>query len=525
MNFKTIILRFRDLVTENGDTIIEHQNIIQKKKAVWWAWWRKGNEKTPITEFSILRTFAESNNINVYLLDSGQRKLYQAICNTVYFSPDEDTLSPKPDMTPRYYRTRKYAAWFHFSSIVECNWDEIRNFSYVQTDSLFLDSSINYSMFSNKRIYDLNELIQQNRTVWFVREYKTTDTDHEVILLNTNITEPNDFSTHYFEVKGSSLLWLSDLHNDNNPLFPVSKQKSPDRDTLTDHIRHSYNEFSDICGLLISGDITNQARNEGFAITQEFIEDLNRELRQPLSSQTIIFCPGNHDFSMSSSELREKSPTLLSICSENTKAYCDFYHKIHGKFPNQHFACGRKFLMASGRTVEIAALNSLTLQQYKDFEGHGYLSSEQLEFVAQEMGWNDSINTTAVRIAVMHHHYLPTCLVEKIDANKASSVVYDAERLMRWLKKYKVHILLHGHKHQCFSAVVNFPIQSSEKNYDFTNKNQTYIIGMGGTGADNCENMYAIIRFLTDSIKIDFYRIYSDNIREDRLDHTVTIPL
>lgn len=48
---------------------------------------------------------------------------------------------------------------------------------------------------------------------------------------------------------------------------------------------------------------------------------------------------------------------------------------------------------------------------------------------------------------------------------------------------------------------------------------------MGGTNADNCENMYAIIRFLTDSIKIDFYRIDSDNIREDRLDHTVTIPL
>lgn len=34
MNFKTIILHFRDLVTENGDTIIEHQNIIQKKECL-----------------------------------------------------------------------------------------------------------------------------------------------------------------------------------------------------------------------------------------------------------------------------------------------------------------------------------------------------------------------------------------------------------------------------------------------------------------------------------------------------------
>lgn len=53
-------------------------------------------------------------------------------------------------------------------------------------------------------------------------------------------------------------------------------------------------------------------------------------------------------------------------------------------------ACGRRLLMSTGRTVEIVALNSLILQQYKDFEGYGFLSDKQLEYVANKMGWKEN---------------------------------------------------------------------------------------------------------------------------------------
>ena len=46
VEFQTIILRFRDLVTETGETILAHDSIIKEKQAVWWAWWNKGNEKS-----------------------------------------------------------------------------------------------------------------------------------------------------------------------------------------------------------------------------------------------------------------------------------------------------------------------------------------------------------------------------------------------------------------------------------------------------------------------------------------------
>lgn len=157
-------------------------------------------------------------------------------------------------------------------------------------------------------------------------------------------------------------------------------------------------------------------------MADEFIDSLNRVLQRPLSSESIIFCPGNHDFTRIDDILGEKTPDLLAEHIDSAKDYREFYHKVHSKYPNEYFACGRKFLMASGRTVEIVALNSIMLQQYKDFEGHGYLSQGQLDFVAKQMRWNEEESTSAIRIAVMHHHYLPTCLVEQIDASKTSSV-------------------------------------------------------------------------------------------------------
>lgn len=527
VEFQTIILRFRDLVTETGETILAHNSIIKEKQAVWWAWWNKGNENIPVQEFSTLRTYAENDGISVYLLDSGQKKLYKAMCAGVNFSTRDPAESPDKELTPEYYRSRKYPAWFKFVKIEECTPDEIHHFSYVQVDSLFCDDSINYSMFSEKRVYDLNELIQQNRTVWFVRNYSDQDPNHEIKLLNAHITEPSDFSARYFEAGGDSLLWLSDLHFDQNSRIPVGEQRNLNKATLTEHIKGSYAEADHLSGLLISGDITNCGKSEGFSMADEFIDSLNRVLKRPLSSESILFCPGNHDFTRIEDNLGEGTPDLLTEHINNAKDYREFYHKVHSKYPNEFFACGRKFLMASGRTVEIVALNSIMLQQYKDFEGHGYLSQEQLDFVAKQMRWNEEESTSAIRIAVMHHHYLPTCLVEQIDASKASSVVYDAERLMRWMEKYHVQILLHGHKHRSFASVVGFPTRASEAEtcYSFMNNSQVYVIGMGGTGARSCENMYAIIHFLATSVEISFYQIFGDNSQNDRLLRTFHIDI
>lgn len=68
MDFKTLILRFRDLDIAENETIKRHQSIIDEKDHVWWAWWKKGNEKTPQDEFGALNTQADNSPIEVFLL-------------------------------------------------------------------------------------------------------------------------------------------------------------------------------------------------------------------------------------------------------------------------------------------------------------------------------------------------------------------------------------------------------------------------------------------------------------------------
>lgn len=456
-------------------------------------------------------------------MDSGQKKLFRANCLNIEHFTDKK-LSPDTDCTPTYYNKQRYYAWFKFDKIVECDIVEVRDYTYVKVDSLFVENSSNYDKFYGKRVYSIDDMIQQNRTIWFVRDYdEKKDSDYEIQLLNSNIVEPHDFSEKYFETDSDTLLWLSDLHFGTDDVFKVKTEKTSDI-TLTQHIQNAYNDLEKIGGLIITGDITSYGKAEGFIKAKDFISDLNRHLARPLISENIIFCPGNHDFVRKEEKLGDSNPEKVSDNPDSFKDYKDFYSLIHNLIPNEYLAFGRKLLMSTGRTVEIVALNSLILQQYKDFEGHGFLSKEQLEYVAKNMQWEENTQTSSVRIAIMHHHYMPTCLVEQIDVNRSSSVVYDAERLAQWLVKNNIKLLLHGHKHQSFiSKLGHFDSKSSEVNEDpFKN---IHIIGMGGTGAKACENKIATLKFCNDKIELNFFRIYADNTEDDKPLQTIYIPI
>lgn len=454
MEFETVILRFRDLVTENNVTIARHKDMIDKKGYVWWGWWNKGNEKLPFEEFCVLKGEIESKPKYFYLMDSGQEKLYKAECLDIKCSGSDKILSPELECTPNYYNEQKYYAWFKFDKIEECEADEVKNYTYVKVDSLFVENHSNYEKFYEKRVYNIKEMIQQNRTIWFVRNYnENDDSDYEIQLLNSSVVEPHDFSDKYFETGSDTLLWLSDLHFGTDDVFKVKMAKETDV-TLTAHIRNAYNDLNKVGGLIITGDITSLGKPEGFTKAEEFIVDLNRNLTRKLISENIIFCPGNHDFVRKNEMLGNGVPEKVSENPDSISAYKEFYSSIHNLNPNEYMACGRRLLMSTGRTVEIVALNSLILQQYKDFEGHGFLSDKQLEYVANKMGWEENVQTNSVRIVIMHHHYMPTCLVEQVDVKKPSSVVYDAERLVQWLAKYDIKLLLHGHKHQSFVSKI-----------------------------------------------------------------------
>lgn len=529
MEFNTIILRFRDLVTEENGTIQRHQEIIKNKNFVWWGWWNKGNEKVPFDEFAVLKQKMKET-LDLFLMDSGQKKLYIAKCCDMEYRDEEKIESPEIDHTPDYYNNQSYYAWFKLTEIQGCDSTLVRNFSYINVNSVYVERGSNYSKFNNKRIYNIQEMIPQNRTLWFVRKYEEEkDSDYEIALVDVAVVEPHDFSGKYYETDSNSLLWLSDLHFGKENIFKVKIEDSTDV-TMTMHIESACKseksniEAERLGGMLITGDITSRGEEAGFEKAKELIKGLNRVLVRKLNAENIVICPGNHDLIRKEEELGKSFPEKIWKSPDSIKAYKDFYFSIYNLNPNQYLACGRKLLMPCGRTIEIASLNSLILQQYRDFEGHGFLSKEQLEYVAEKMDWKGNEQTNSIRIVMMHHHYLPTCFVEQVDVKKPSSVVYDAERLMQWLTKYNVKFLLHGHKHQAFiKKISNFEPHNGTVNVN--EPKNIYVIGMGGTGASQCDNKFATLTFKFDEVIVKYFRIYADNIEADRCVETIRIPL
>lgn len=396
----------------------------------------------------------------------------------------------------------------------------LKNFRDNITEETYADLINCLDRENNKQIYSIKELIQQERTVWFVRESKDTDSQNEIVLLNSDYVQPNNFSKKYFQSHGSSLLWLSDLHLADSD-FSVDNDETTK--SLFEHIQGCLSNVQDeIGGLIITGDITSTAEKNGFEKATKLIDDLSRNY--VFTNENIAICPGNHDFKFSQKDLDvDEKPKAVSKLY--TKAYSNFYKSVYNISPNEYYCCGKKILLSSGHVVEIVALNSLYLQQHQNFNGHGYLSEKQLNFVATEMGWNNKKARNVIRIVMMHHHYLPVCYTEAIDVKRASSVVYDADRLMNWMIKHDVKVLLHGHKHKSIVAQVTYPDTSFSNENNETQMKKISVIGMGGTGCKHTQNLFGTLGFDDNKLYIKFYQIYSDESSEDSEYQTIVLPL
>lgn len=346
------------------------------------------------------------------------------------------------------------------------------------------------------------------------------DSQNEIVLLNSDYVQPNNFSKKYFQSHGSSLLWLSDLHLADSD-FSVDNDETTK--SLFEHIQGCLSNVQDeIGGLIITGDITSTAEKNGFEKATKLIDDLSRNY--VFTNENIAICPGNHDFKFSQKDLDvDEKPKAVSKLY--TKAYSNFYKSVYNISPNEYYCCGKKILLSSGHVVEIVALNSLYLQQHQNFNGHGYLSEKQLNFVATEMGWNNKKARNVIRIVMMHHHYLPVCYTEAIDVKRASSVVYDADRLMNWMIKHDVKVLLHGHKHKSIVAQVTYPDTSFSNENNETQMKKISVIGMGGTGCKHTQNLFGTLGFDDNKLYIKFYQIYSDESSEDSEYQTIVLPL
>jgi predicted phosphodiesterase len=519
---ETLILRFRDLVTPRGDTIKKHKEKCDEKGSVWWGWWSKAGETIPDNTFRILKKKATSDKkLTVYLLDSGQRKLFEAQCLDIHWEIDHKVCGApekEKDNTPKYYIDQEYLAWFNFSDISTGPCDErvLKNFTYIGVDDFFEDYSSKYTAFYNKRIDSIDELIQQNRSIWFIRGFKKGDLTHVIKLFDRRETEPAHFIDEYLQPISRNLLWVSDLHysySNDHYGFSIDCQDVV-KESIELRIEHALNKngIKDIGGVIISGDITWKASKEEFELANSFTSWAKRWGK--LGNYQFAICPGNHDIAFSADPSKKKAK-ITKAPDEARAQFEDFYKELFYMKPNEYISSGRRFLLGNAVPVEIVCLNSSYLTQHEDFyQGHGFLGRKQLDDAAERMGWQSNVDPLVFRIVVLHHHLLPVTFREIPVADRQYSVVLDAEALSRWIVEYRVRLVLHGHMHNPFMSRVSRPISIKHPDKEWF---EYYVLGMGSTGAakdhlgEIGHNTIGILKFKKHNVEIKYYTIHPIN--------------
>ncbi|EGR0794731.1 metallophosphoesterase [Vibrio cholerae] len=485
----TLILRFRDLSCPRGETIKRHKDIIIKEGYVWWGWWNKGHEKLPADTLKELNLKMQESDRSVYLFDSAQQKFYRANILDYKSEIDGGIETPSKKHTPTYYIENTHPLWFKFNSISEIDASEvIGNKSYEPMKDLFVSES-HYEIYDSKVVASPDELTEQNRTLWRVRNRQHDDKANEIRLKDMTEIQPRHFDTVYKATSKNSLLWLSDPHFTNTSFHGYALQDgNPDKATLAKTINKAYFDGKkDIASLLISGDLTWSGDSAEFDLASQFIDYIYSV--NNLDKSWLAFCPGNHDLSFydgAEDSQKANDAIIKANYDKSRSAYGDFYAKYFDIKPNQSMTSGRKLLLNDSIPVEIVLLNSVTLQQIKgSFQGHGFIGQEQLDDVAKEMGFSKGKPRNVTRICVMHHHLMPVSLTQDAYPDAKYSTVLDAERLSRWLTEYQFDFLLHGHMHQNFNCTLERSKITHKETSESNPTNKLHVLSLGSSGV--CE--------------------------------------
>jgi len=503
-NVQTAIFRFRDLATSEGGTIRNHSELADTHGHVWWGWWNKPGESVPTSALRALLAKNSEALVPIYLFDSGRFKLYSVQCdNFTWDNSLKKMHSPDKEKTPAYYSEKDCLMWLKlrkgFRELDEAETVAVfKSHSYRRVDEVFENGKSRYDGFYDKRVFGFQELKQQDRTVWFVQTWRDCHATNEVVLTAANRLSPEHFSSSYIESKFRSLLWVSDLHCGDHYAFAEEPGDSS-RQLLSVAVQGALEsptvEHPELAGVLVSGDLTWQATPREFERARKAITSLMRTQEGSGDFYRYLVCPGNHDLRFSSAPAEKGAPVNVAP-AEAKKAYSDFYTDLFFLQPNEHLCSGRKFLLGGCIPVEIAAINTSLLEQKPQlFQGHGFVGHEQLECVAKGFTWQVRRgHPRPYRILMMHHHLVPTEYVLPAHENASYSTVLDTGPLMRFIAKYEIDLVLHGHMHEHFLSVQGRLREDGETFHTF------YVAGLGSTGLkkgehQTNENMVGLLTF------------------------------
>jgi len=499
-----LLLRFRDL-TENVNSIEEHNKIAATGGRVLWGWWKKPMEATPDPGLTVIDKELQPGESFAFLIDSATNRLFRAPLFKIYYQPGASpSLAPNPDLCPKYYRETALPAWFQIGTIVEDARGTASLESYVWSKNNRAAPMRSVSALPERCIgtdvLDF-EFLDSNVSLWML-------TDKGDIGLRGRGSIVPSLSRGRWPARGHVALHLSDPHFGPHHAFrnPLATAKAPRiaKESLVEALIEDLPAAGlgqdDVALLLVTGDLTWAGDTHEFENAITALEELRRKLG--LHQSQVIVVPGNHDI-----EWRHEKGDVDENAELNFKNFCTTWY---GVAPTNSFVRAHRFGIA-GKHITIIGLNSCRLES-KENAGLGFVGREQLAELGHYLkSLADEPGET--RVALLHHHLKPVNWVEEIDwATKRVSLTIDAEAVIRTLMAFSIRIALHGHQHQPFFSEDRRIIREyvdtfsgSVRKLDRT----LAIVGGGSIGCDRAhlnligQNTYNIVDFgHPDSIEI-----------------------
>lgn len=256
-----------------------------------------------------------------------------------------------------------------------------------------------------------------------------------------------------FKVNDSDLVFLhvSDLHVGNEHAFKIRNMlhRPPDeRGTIGEYIHQDLEKLglsSRVDGLLVSGDITCMADPGEFARAEEIIREIAGVAGVP--TDKIALVPGNHDIQWRPDEYSTRNGVNGTVSREN---FDRFYCNIVGHSP-EYPEIRRFSARDNSEIVDLVCLDS-NFVEGPEASGIGMIDASSLRGISSKLknlAFDGHLGRSVWFLS--HHHYLPVCDSDVVDATKRKvSVMANASQVLNFARDNGAEVVLHGHQHQPF---------------------------------------------------------------------------
>lgn len=425
-----------------------HLEIINSRKAVWWGWWRKDKESPSLEILKKLQAeIRDHSPLLIGLVNrKGEESLYSAGCIDLQYALDGGRISsPEPDLTPEYYRSDPFPAWFKLESIRSVSKAEFtRDFAVIP----FLDPTL-YEVF------------------WKQQGDRNT----------VEVTPSESWTMEPKSAPGEAILHLSDLHFGDYHGFPTASTQpgrgidgKPLWDIISTRVRRDLNIRIGV--LVVSGDLISKGKGELYADARDFLEHLLEALE--LGKEHCVVVPGNHDMWTMGTE----HPTREYA---HERPYRDFVEAFF-KQDFRNLERVRRYRTPSNRDLIFLELNSARIRS-DQLKEYGYVAKHRYErllsFVSESLK-QEKASISPILFAVLHHHVMPVTSVDIPDEKRPVSLCLDAGELIDQLQTFGIQFVLHGHQHAPFVGTTSrLPGTLVEGEYI---PEPLYVIGCGSSG-------------------------------------------